>query len=71
MKRGIHYFMLIGISSFFLISCSNNAPKETKMIPKEAMVVVSIDPNAFKEKLQNLKLLFLQKLVNFNLNKLK
>ncbi len=53
MKRGIHYFMLITISSFFLISCSNNAPKETKLIPKEAMIVVSIDPNAFKEKLQN------------------
>ncbi|MDP1971721.1 MAG: DUF4836 family protein, partial [Sediminibacterium sp.] len=53
MKRGIHYFMLITISSSFLISCSNNAPKETKLIPKEAMIVVSIDPNAFKEKLQN------------------
>lgn len=53
MKRGIHFFMLIGISSILLISCSNNAPKETRLIPKEAMVVVSIDPNALKEKLQN------------------
>ncbi|PJE46042.1 MAG: hypothetical protein CUR34_11180 [Sediminibacterium sp.] len=53
MKSGIHSFLLIGISSLLLISCSNNAPKETKLIPKEAMVVVSFDPNALKEKLQN------------------
>ncbi len=36
-----------------LVSCKNNAPKETRLIPKDALAVVTLDPNSLSEKLQN------------------
>ncbi len=53
MKRSIHALLLIATSSIFFVACSSNAPKESQMIPKDAMFVVSLDPNTLKEKLQN------------------
>lgn len=53
MKRSIYFLMIAGISTLLLISCKNNAPKETKLIPKEALAVLTIDPNTLKDKLQD------------------
>ncbi|TAG29814.1 MAG: DUF4836 family protein [Sphingobacteriia bacterium] len=41
------------LSAALLLSCSNNAPKETRLIPKNALAVITIDPYALKDKLQN------------------
>ena len=53
MKRSLTHVLSIGVFSLILASCSNKAPKESKLIPKEAAYVISIDPGALKNKLQN------------------
>lgn len=53
MKRSLTHVLSIGVFSLILASCSNKAPKESKLIPKEAAFVISIDPGALKNKLQN------------------
>ena len=38
--------------SVSLLSCKNKAPKETRLIPKDALVVLSLDPLSLKDKLK-------------------
>ncbi len=44
------FIVLLAISLLF--SCKNHAPKETRLIPKDAISVVSIDAYSLKEKLE-------------------
>jgi|694.fasta_scaffold34548_2 hypothetical protein len=44
--------LLVLIVTSLLISCKNNVPKETRLIPKDAFAVVSIDAFALKDKLE-------------------
>lgn len=53
MKRCLNQTLSIAILSLVFASCSNKAPKESRLIPKEAVVVVSIDPETLKNKLQH------------------
>ncbi len=53
MFRFLYHFIFAGFAALLLLSCSNNAPKETRLIPKNALVVFTIHPYALKEKLQN------------------
>ncbi|HJV20629.1 MAG TPA: DUF4836 family protein [Sediminibacterium sp.] len=53
MSTRFYHFLLVVLFAGTLISCRNNAPEETRLIPGEALAVVTIDPNALSEKLQN------------------
>lgn len=53
MKRSTSYLLITVLLTGLLVSCKNNAPKETRLIPKDALAVVSLDPNSLSEKLQN------------------
>lgn len=53
MTTRFHHLVLAVLFAGTLISCKNNAPEETRLIPSEALAVVTIDPNALSEKLQN------------------
>jgi len=53
MKRFTTYLLTAVLLTGLLVSCKNNAPKETRLIPKDALAVVSLDPNSLSEKLQN------------------
>lgn len=53
MKRCLSFILPAGILCIVFASCSNKAPKESRFIPKDAAVVISIDPGALKNKLQN------------------
>ncbi len=53
MTRFFNLLCFTLLSSALLLSCSNNAPKETRLIPKNALAVFTIHPYALKDKLQN------------------
>jgi hypothetical protein len=53
MSIRLHHLTLAVLIAGTLISCKNNAPEETRMIPNNALAVVTIDPNALAEKLQD------------------
>ncbi|MFW1406263.1 hypothetical protein ACEV85_23735, partial [Vibrio parahaemolyticus] len=51
MIRIINGLVILGITSLILSSCSNNAPKEARLIPKTAIAVASVNAFTLKEKL--------------------
>lgn len=53
MSIRFHHLILAVFFAGTLTSCKNNAPEETRLIPSNALAVVTIDPNALAEKLQN------------------
>lgn len=53
MKRCLTHILSVAVLGLVFTSCSNKAPKESRLIPKDAAVVISIDPEALKNKLQN------------------
>jgi hypothetical protein len=52
MKQNLQKLAFVLFLSGSLIACKNNAPKETKLIPKDALAVVSLNAYSLKEKLQ-------------------
>ncbi|MGL4359750.1 MAG: DUF4836 family protein [Sediminibacterium sp.] len=52
MIRIINGLVILGIISLILSSCSSNAPKEARLIPKTAVAVASVNAFALKEKLE-------------------
>ncbi|MFX5705279.1 hypothetical protein ABTE52_20060, partial [Acinetobacter baumannii] len=48
----INGLVILGITSLILSSCSNNAPKEARLIPKTAIAVASVNAFTLKEKLE-------------------
>jgi hypothetical protein len=53
MKIRMKHLMLATLLAGTLVSCKNNAPKETRLIPKDALAVVTMDAFSLKEKLRN------------------
>ncbi|HVZ24514.1 MAG TPA: DUF4836 family protein [Sediminibacterium sp.] len=53
MKSFAHILLVSCTALLLFSSCSNKAPKEARYIPKDASLVLSIDPGQLKEKLQN------------------
>ncbi len=53
MKKSLQYVVLAFLLSGSLVACKNNAPKETRLIPKDALAVVSLNAYSLKDKLQN------------------
>lgn len=52
MQFRIPQTLIVLLVASFLFSCNNKVPKETRLIPKEAFAVVSIDATALKDKLE-------------------
>ncbi|MFX6230413.1 hypothetical protein ABTF44_20680, partial [Acinetobacter baumannii] len=52
MIRIINGLVILGITSLILSSCSNNAPKEARLIPKTDIAVASVNAFTLKEKLE-------------------
>ncbi len=53
MNKSLQYVAFAFLLSVSLIACKNNAPKETRLIPKDALAVVSLNVYSLKDKLQN------------------
>src|SRR5574343_433706 len=53
MSIRFHHLTLAVLFAGTLVSCKNNAPEETRIIPSETHAVVTIDSKALAEKLQN------------------
>ncbi len=53
MKKSLQYVVFAFLLSGSLVACKNNAPKETRLIPKDAIAVVSLNAYSLKDKLQN------------------
>ncbi len=53
MKKSLQYVVFVFLLSGSLVACKNNAPKETRLIPKDAIAVVSLNAYSLKDKLQN------------------
>ena len=52
MKQHLQKLAFVFFLSGSLIACKNNAPEETKLIPKDALAVVSLNAHSLKEKLE-------------------
>ncbi|MEO6639259.1 MAG: DUF4836 family protein [Ginsengibacter sp.] len=52
MKNLFRPLLLALLVTMALVSCRNNVPKEAKYIPKEASVVLVVDPQQMQDKLQ-------------------
>ena len=53
MNKSLQYVVFAFLLSSSLVACKNNAPKETRLIPKDALAVVSLNAYSLKDKLQN------------------
>jgi hypothetical protein len=52
MKQIIRSFLGLMLITMLMVSCKNNTPKEAKYIPKEASLVLVVDPQQLQDKLQ-------------------
>jgi hypothetical protein len=52
MKQIIRSFLGLMLITMLMMSCKNNTPKEAKYIPKEASLVLVVDPQQLQDKLQ-------------------
>jgi len=52
MKKILQYFLLLVLLTSTLVSCKNNTPKEARLIPKDALAVVTLDAYSLRDKLK-------------------
>ncbi len=52
MKKSTQYFLVLVILTSALVSCKNNTPKEARLIPKDALAVVTLDAYSLRDKLK-------------------
>ncbi len=52
MKKSIQYLLLLVLLTSTIVSCKNNTPKEARLIPKEALAVVTLDAYSLRDKLK-------------------
>ena len=52
MKKSIQYLLILVLLTSLLVSCKNNTPKEARLIPKDALAVVTLDTYSLRDKLK-------------------
>jgi len=52
MKKSIQYLLILVLLTSLLVSCKNNTPKEARLIPKDALAVVTLDAYSLRDKLK-------------------